>query len=902
MVRGTGARCIPIRGFGTARDNFHPRLSEVKIPSYYSSVPKEIAQRGLLEIEIFLISIEVFHHEIIRDCLRGIFFYCLKKNQELGHDQFSALFKALRNLFMNISLQKTTKLANYAKFNNPSFRKALKLIKVNGFHHWIPHDLEGSLRSLPKLIDLINRRKLPPTVVSGLMNPFNRIVIDNRNESAYDSISKIHCGDIPQAISELNLRSSSLRGLKIRRSHVPNENNLDLMKTYGKNALSGPKLISILADISYLILFDPCQVRNVVNFMKLYNRIFNLEVYNIPEINFLISELRDFLEVIGKSELTVPLEISNIKSRGRILIHTIESLTNSEITENYAHLLDNLIEYIKVTYNPPLGHTGKLVAFNERFVKTRVIAIIDSFSEYALLHFHKVTMNVLGSIPQDYTYNQDNIDHDLMSNTHLQVFADHSEWTDRLNVNLVAEVLNQILISSFRDKEILIRKFSKSWAQLLSGREYFCRRLKVSHLYSGTPMGGISGWSCSALFHHYFVRLCYQNAYNSILNDSKKFNMCHLINLTQSSNQYGILGDDMRATDLNYDPEKNPEDQLECTFTYHYLKLAKKFGLSISIDKSHFPQKFGGKVIIRKEFGKRIGFTVMGKSTMVSPIDSGKIVDIKDFSGCVDLIIKTIIDYIHGITQVKEAWRICSSIMINFIRRENLKEVFKGFNKNLRNPIPRRDKEFYIKLFFYILYRVEDKIVTDPEKNHLLRVFIDKLFTTVNYRNRDCIYYAYKFMGNSVLQKLKEIECAKMMEMREFVDPSEIEILSFYFLLFPNFDIDLYGKAFESLYKLVRRQSENSPLRLRSTIESRLSLESKNSMIFLDQISPEIQLTEYSSVWDRVINDQSYTNRELEYRKTFYRKFTTWSQFNSMTSPEFAGNAEAIFSIFSGRN
>lgn len=82
----------------------------------------------------------------------------------------------------------------------------------------------------------------------------------------------------------------------------------------------------------------------------------------------------------------------------------------------------------------------RIQAFADKEGKTRVIAILDYFSQSVLKGFHRYLFRVLAKIPQDCTFDQSSFK-DKITNWNYFCSADLSAATDRFPIQVISEVL-----------------------------------------------------------------------------------------------------------------------------------------------------------------------------------------------------------------------------------------------------------------------------------------------------------------------------------------------------------------------------------------------------------------------------------------------------------------------------
>jgi hypothetical protein len=182
--------------------------------------------------------------------------------------------------------------------------------------------------------------------------------------------------------------------------------------------------------------------------------------------------------------------------------------------------LDNLsiIDIWKKIHNKQPSHPRKLSYFSDKEGKTRVIAILDYWTQTALrpLHFH--LMDLLRGIKSDCTFNQEGFISKLPSSGPYYCFDLHAA-TDRMPISLQKRLLSSIIGE----------ERSEAWARLLVSQSYTNRDLPENVFYvKGQPMGAYSSWASMALTHHYIVQLASLRAgFNQFFKD------------------YVLLGDDL---------------------------------------------------------------------------------------------------------------------------------------------------------------------------------------------------------------------------------------------------------------------------------------------------------------------------------------------------------------------
>jgi len=200
---------------------------------------------------------------------------------------------------------------------------------------------------------------------------------------------------------------------------------------------------------------------------------------------------------------------------------------------------------------------GQLAFKEEAAGKLRIFALVDIWTQSVLKPLHLGLFDLLKSIPNDGTFDQDasvQRSKEKAEKSQCAYSFDLSSATDRLPIIFQSAILDRILPI----------KVGNSWAGLLVMRDYFLPRgakkyglTEKSVRYTvGQPMGALSSWAMLAITHHYLLQFC-------SFNKNKTFGWYE---------NYEILGDDLVIFDSDVAEE--------------YLGLMKKIGLEINLSKS----------------------------------------------------------------------------------------------------------------------------------------------------------------------------------------------------------------------------------------------------------------------------------------------------------------------------
>lgn len=234
-----------------------------------------------------------------------------------------------------------------------------------------------------------------------------------------------------------------------------------------------------------------------------------------------LSEHRHACRVLGIRKKSVEWKRFHMSTKrgplGQALLTSVTELTllSSELL-GYIYLvggssLRNVIEGLKVprlkgysivdiwsTFFPPKRTTLRRISyFSDKEGKTRVIAILDYWSQTALRPLHDTLNSILRRIPSDCTFNQNHFLKCLPS--HGPYYSiDLSNATDRMPVSVQERVI----------AEVIGKERAAAWVRILTGYEYAVQGLPLTVSYGcGQPMGAYSSWCAMALTHHYLVRI-----------------------------------------------------------------------------------------------------------------------------------------------------------------------------------------------------------------------------------------------------------------------------------------------------------------------------------------------------------------------------------------------------------
>lgn len=137
---------------------------------------------------------------------------------------------------------------------------------------------------------------------------------------------------------------------------------------------------------------------------------------------------------------------------------------------------------------------SRISYFSDKEGKSRVIAIIDYWSQTALKPYHNFYMKLLKGLSRDCTFNHDSYRF-LKSLPGPFHSLDLSNATDRMPMWLQVAIFAHI----FGEEK------SRAWDRMLTSRE-FHSKAGLLRYGAGQPMGAYSSWASMAFTHHFIVQ------------------------------------------------------------------------------------------------------------------------------------------------------------------------------------------------------------------------------------------------------------------------------------------------------------------------------------------------------------------------------------------------------------
>jgi hypothetical protein len=295
-----------------------------------------------------------------------------------------------------------------------------------------------------------------------------------------------------------------------------------------------------------------------------------------------------------------------------------------------------------ITRKDNLDLISRVTSIPDKELKTRVIAILDYWSQASLVPLHDSLLNVLRNIKQDMTYNQSNFDTKSILGRKVYSF-DLTSATDRFPISFQKLVLNHLIGENK----------SEAWSNILIQREYMIlngKKRKSIKYNCGQPLGAYSSWAVFTICHHVLVNI-------AILRAMKPINC--------NKDCYRLLGDDI----IIYDD----------SVALEYQNLMKQLGVEISPSKTHVSKEMF-------ELAKRWFRIIDGTYVEITGFPLAGVVSSAKLP-------QTTASYISG--AIQHGWKEYEDILVN-------PNTIRLFVKSLGY---RPDKQ-YLKDFYYTLYGI----------------------------------------------------------------------------------------------------------------------------------------------------------------------------------------------------
>jgi hypothetical protein len=205
--------------------------------------------------------------------------------------------------------------------------------------------------------------------------------------------------------------------------------------------------------------------------------------------------------------------------------------------------------------------------FSDKEGKTRVIGILDYWTQSALYTLHNELNRLLRKLHCDCTFDQNKFV-TLLSDKPIYYSLDLKAATDRMPITFQKEVLAKIIGDAK----------AQAWVDLLVSLGFAVKGSKELIYYkAGQPMGAYSSWPAMALSHHVMVQVSFLRTIPE-----------HLWpRLRRPFKAYALLGDDLVIADKEV--------------ALFYYKVLSDLDIDYSPSKTHISENF-------YEFAKRVFF------------------------------------------------------------------------------------------------------------------------------------------------------------------------------------------------------------------------------------------------------------------------------------------------------
>jgi hypothetical protein len=179
----------------------------------------------------------------------------------------------------------------------------------------------------------------------------------------------------------------------------------------------------------------------------------------------------------------------------------IGRLPKSRSLRGWGHLLPILpILTGEQTQEEKRLYSRRITAISDVEGKTRVIGVLDYWSQTVLKPVHDKIMDILRKIPQDCTFDQGSFLSKLSKpNDDVYYSFDLTNATDRLPLELQKTVIGRILGKGNK---------LDAWARILTKIPFAHKADGKEYFYScGQPMGAYSSWPSMAITHHAIIHV-----------------------------------------------------------------------------------------------------------------------------------------------------------------------------------------------------------------------------------------------------------------------------------------------------------------------------------------------------------------------------------------------------------
>jgi len=157
----------------------------------------------------------------------------------------------------------------------------------------------------------------------------------------------------------------------------------------------------------------------------------------------------------------------------------------------------------------PQVELRKLTAIQDKEGKTRLVAILDYWSQTCLLPLHDSLLSILRGIKQDCTFDQSNFIRDLPRRKYFACY-DLKDATDRLPLPIQQQILSfltsQDVAAAWGYILVYLGYTYNGDVKVPHSRKTQSRKLTDIKYSIGQPMGAYSSWAMFSLTHHILVQ------------------------------------------------------------------------------------------------------------------------------------------------------------------------------------------------------------------------------------------------------------------------------------------------------------------------------------------------------------------------------------------------------------
>jgi len=205
--------------------------------------------------------------------------------------------------------------------------------------------------------------------------------------------------------------------------------------------------------------------------------------------------------VNGKATWTAHSDSIAWVKEGKLIEHLTLFLKESKME----HILKDLLSCIPTpsteACQPVDAILGRLHAIEEWGGKTRIVAIVDYWTQMVLTPLHNTINHFLRNLEMDGTFDQDSMAETVRGWTGtsgLEVNSfDLTAATDRLPISLQVNILEHLTGS---------HNLARMWKEILTCRDFYCQDGSKVRYATGQPMGARSSFPMLALTHHFIVQ------------------------------------------------------------------------------------------------------------------------------------------------------------------------------------------------------------------------------------------------------------------------------------------------------------------------------------------------------------------------------------------------------------